>query len=183
MIPRHRFNEVEAERRRLQTELETRERTAQEAQRREESAVQRAERERDEARAAQQALQAQVERSTRESRIRVAAGTTVEVEGRQVPLVRSDAVEALVRLANVDTATSEQAAVDAVRAAVAAYPFLAFDPAATPAAAPRQVGAPVGGGGAAPVTPDTSTPEGQAEARRGMASWLQGTVLGRPPAP
>jgi hypothetical protein len=175
MIPRHRFNEVEAERRRLAQELETRQRTEEEARRREESAVQRAERERDEARAAQQALQAQVERSAREGRIRVAAGTTVEVNGQQVPLVRGDAVEALVRLANVDTATSEQAAVDAVRAAVAAYPFLAYDPATAGAAPPARQ---VGGG---PVTPDASTPQGQAEARRGLASWLQGTVLQRPP--
>lgn len=182
MIPRHRFNEVEAERRRLAQELETRQRTEEEARRREESAVQRAERERDEARAAQQALQAQVERSAREGRIRVAAGTTVEVNGQQVPLVRGDAVEALVRLANVDTATSEQAAVDAVRAAVAAYPFLAYDAAtAGPAPPARQVGQPVQQQGGQPVTPDASTPQGQAEARRGLASWLQGTVLQRPP--
>jgi hypothetical protein len=170
MVPRRRLNEVEAERRRLASELEARETALREAQQRDENAVQRATRERDEARAAQQAAQAELRTERHGSIFQRAALSSATP-------IRADALEAALRLVNLDVCDTPEHAADAVTDLVTRYPFLASSAEPTP---PPRIGQPVGGasgGQGAPNGGQGQPPATMEETRLSLGRWLAGNVM------
>jgi hypothetical protein len=170
-VPRRRLNEVEQERKRLEAELTAERERVEAERRREETAVQRAERERDELRS-----QLEQERTARQTaeRTQVFDARALTQAGDRPP-IRADALEAARRLADIARCDTAEHADDVLADLVERYPFLVGEAQPTP---PPRIGTPASGGTNGTATPDAGTPEGQAEARSGLARWLSGNVLG-----